>query len=106
MDADQLVARARGHDVELTGPTPKDNQWQARTEGAFTIQDFTLDWNRQTGACPAGHTSQNWTADHNQSRTVVRIRFSTTDCRPCALKFQCTRADRRLLTPRPAASSR
>ena len=30
----------------------------------------------------------------------MRIRFSTTDCKPCALKPQCTRADRRLLTPR------
>ena len=30
----------------------------------------------------------------------MRIRFSTTDCKPCALKPRCTRADRRLLTPR------
>ena len=100
MDADQLVASVRDHDVALIGPTPKDNQWQARTEGAFTIQDFTLDWDGQTATCPAGHTSQNWTADHNQDRTVMRIRFSTTDCKPCALKSRCTRADRRLLTPR------
>ena len=35
VDADQLVISARDRDVELIGPTPKDNQWQARTEGAF-----------------------------------------------------------------------
>ena len=90
----------RDHDVALIGPTPKDSQWQARAEGAFTIQDFTLDWSRQTATCPAGQTSQNWTADHNQGREVMRIRFSTTDCKPRALKPRCTRADRRLLTPR------
>jgi len=54
VDAGHLVASVRDHDVELTGPTPKDNQWQARTEGAFTIQDFTLNWDRQTATCPAG----------------------------------------------------
>ncbi len=100
VDADQLVASARDHGVELIGPTPKDNQWQARTEGAFTLQDFALDWDKQLATCPAGHTSQSWTAGHNQDRTVTRIHFSTTDCKRCALKPRCTRAPRRLLTPR------
>ena len=100
VDADQLVASARDHGVELIGPTLKDNQWQARTEGAFTIQDFTLDWNEQLATCPAGHASQSWTASHNQGRTVTRIHFSTKDCKPCALKPRCTHAPRRLLTPR------
>lgn len=100
VDADQLVISARDHGVELIGPTPKDNQWQARTEGAFTVQDFALDWDQQLATCPAGHTSQSWTADANQGRTVMRIRFSTTDCKPCALKPRCTHAPRMLLTPR------
>ena len=100
VDADQLVASARDHGVELIGPTPKDNQWQARTEGAFTLQDFTLDWDTQLATCPAGHTSQSWTAGHNGDRTVTRIHVSTTACKACALKPRCTRAPRRLLTPR------
>jgi transposase len=99
-DADQLVASARDHGVILVGPVPKDNQWQARTDGAFTIEDFALDWDRQVATCPAGHESQSWSADHNQGRTVMRIRFSTTDCKACALKPRCTRSARRLLTPR------
>ncbi len=100
VDADQLVASVRDHGVELIGSTPKDNQWQARTEGAFTIQDFTLDWDGQLATCPAGHTSRSWTASRNQDRTVTRIHFSTTDCKACPLKPRCTRAPRRLLTPR------
>ena len=100
VDADPLVVSARDHGVDLIGPTPKDNQWQARTEGAFTVQDFTLDWDKQLATCPAGHASQSWTADANQGRTVMRIRFSTTDSKTCALKPRCTRAPRRLLTPR------
>jgi len=30
----------------------------------------------------------------------MRIRFSSADCKPCALKQNCTRSPRRLLTPR------
>ena len=100
VDADQLVISARDHGVDLIGPTPKHNQWQARTEGAFTVQDFALDWDQQLATCPAGHTSQSWTADANQGRTVMRIRFSMTDCKARALKSRRTRAPRRLLTPR------
>lgn len=58
VDADQLVASARDHGAALIGPAPKDDQWQAKTEGAFTIQDFTLGWDGQPATCPAGHTSQ------------------------------------------------
>ena len=43
IDADGLVASARHHGVTLVGPPPVDNQWQARTEGAFTIEQFDLD---------------------------------------------------------------
>ncbi len=100
VDADQLIASERDHGVTLLGPTPKDQQWQARTEGAFTIRDFTLDRDRQVAICPAGHESQSWTADRNQGRTVMRIRFSSADCRSCPLKSRCTRAARRPLTPR------
>ena len=38
----------------LIRPTPKDQQWQAKTPGAFTLQDFKLDWDWQVAACPAG----------------------------------------------------
>lgn len=68
--------------------------------GGLHHQDFTLDWDGQIATCPAGHTSQSWTAGHNQERTVTRIHFSTTDCKVWALKPRCTRAPRRLLTPR------
>lgn len=64
------------------------------------IQDFTLNWDQQIAICPVGNASRSWTAGHNQDRTVTRIHFSTTDCKACALKPRCTRAPRRLLTPR------
>ena len=103
IDADQLLASLRDHGVALVGPTPKDQQWQARTPGAFALQDFRLDWDRQVATCPAGHSSQSWTANQGRGRMVMRVRFSRTHCRVCALKPHCTRSARRLLTLRPHA---
>jgi len=100
IDADGLVAALRSHGVELIRPVPKDNQWQARTEGAFTTEAFRLDWNRQVAVCPAGHSRRSWCTDHNLGRTVMRIRFAMRDCKACPLKPRCTRSERRLLTPR------
>ncbi|AIQ89299.1 Transposase IS4 family [Methylobacterium oryzae CBMB20] len=100
IDADGLVAAARDHDVVLTGPVSKDNQWQARTEGAFTIEAFHLDWDRKIATCPAGHDSRSWHPNYNLGRTVIRIWFAAQHCRACSLKPRCTRSQRRLLTPR------
>ncbi|MGU3422386.1 hypothetical protein ACLBYB_28810 [Methylobacterium sp. D54C] len=85
IDADGLVDAAREHDVALTGPVPKDNQWQARTEGAFTIEDFHLDWDRQIATCPAGHDSRSWHPNYNLGRTVIQIRFAAQHCQACSL---------------------
>src|SRR3954453_13348174 len=58
VDSEHLVASVRDYGVTLIGPAPKDQQWQARTPGAFTLQDFRLDWDQQVATCPAGHPSQ------------------------------------------------
>ena len=63
VDSEHLVASIRDYGVALIGPTPKDQPWQARTPGAFTLQDFRLDWDREIATCPAGHPSQSWTVN-------------------------------------------
>ncbi len=100
IDATLLVASLRDHDITLVGPAPDDNQWQARTEGAFTIEQFALDWDRRIATCPAGQTSESWILDTNGGHDNVRIRFSLTHCKSCSLKAQCTRSNRRVLSPR------
>jgi transposase len=100
VDADLLLASTRNYAVTLLGPSPQDTQWQSRQSGAFRLQDFQIDWDRKIATCPAGHITTSWSPDHNLGRTVMRIRFSSADCKPCALKQNCTRSPRRLLTPR------
>ncbi len=96
MDADQLVAGARDYGVELIRPVPKDNQWQARTEGPSPSKtSLSTGTSRLRPVLPATPAKPG-RPNHNQGRTVMRIYFSTTHCNPA----RYTRAPRRLLTPR------
>jgi hypothetical protein len=98
--ADQLVAdRKKG--VTLLGPAPKDDQWQAQSSEGFTVQDFLLDCDREVAICPTGRESRSWGPDYYHGRTAFKVRFSTSNCRPCRFKRQCSRSARRLLTLRP-----
>ena len=65
------------------------------------LEDFALDWERRIATCPEGHESRSWSDERDHERTVMRIRFSTTDCKACPSKPRCTRGARRILTPRP-----
>lgn len=56
----------------------KDNQWQARTEGASTIEAFHPDWDRKIATCPAGHDSRSWHPNHNLGRCARRARARET----------------------------
>jgi transposase len=64
-----------------------------------------INWDQKNAVCPAGHTSISWTpAIDNRENEVIKIKFSSTDCRPCPQRSQCTRAQRyprRTITVRP-----
>lgn len=48
------------------------------------MSQFRIDWEHQQAICPEGHTSSSWTpAIDNRTNEVIKIRFSTTDCRTC-----------------------
>jgi transposase len=100
-DADNVVAsRSRG--IKLLGPLPRDTSWQARTEGAFDLSHFEIDWDQHTVRCPGGQESVRWTAKPNQRGTeVIVVLFDRAGCQACPLRSQCTRSERRQLMLRP-----
>ncbi len=100
IDSDAPVASARDHGMTLIGPPPADNQWQARTEGAFAIEQFDLDWDCQIATCPSARQARSGSRTPNCGRDNVRIRFSLTHCKACPIKARCTRWNRRVLAPR------
>jgi transposase len=108
LDAELLVTSRDEYGVELLGPTRGDYRWQARAGEGFDAQHFQIDWDRQRATCPAGRTSISWTpAVDNRTNEVIKIKFSSTDCRRCASLAQCCRSQkkypRRTITVRPQA---
>jgi transposase len=106
LDADLFVQSRDDYGVDLLGPTRLDYHWQARAGAGFDAQHFQIDWNQQQATCPAGKTSISWTpAIDNRKNAVIKVKFSTKDCRRCGHVTQCIRSQkrdaRRTLTIRP-----
>ncbi|MFF7990450.1 IS1182 family transposase [Kitasatospora xanthocidica] len=89
--AANMVAARRNHGVELCGPVRPNTGWQATSKNGYSIDAFTVDWDRQQATCPNGAISRQWYDDHRGKVPVIRVKFSPTDCRPCPTRSQCTR---------------
>jgi transposase len=108
LDAALLVSSRADYQVDLVGPTRSDYHWQAREGTGFAVAQFQVDWEQQHATCPAGHTSISWTpAVDKRTNQVIKIKFSSRDCRPCPHRSQCTRSQvkrpRRTITVRADA---
>lgn len=107
LDAGLLVTSRETFGVELVGPTRADYKWQARERTGFAASQFFIDWQARQATCPEGHTSLSWTPARDQRRhEVIKVKFSSKDCRQCPSRSSCTHAARhvrRTLTLRPEA---
>ncbi len=95
VSADHLVTARAQHGIDLVGPGRRNVSWQSRSGGdAFTLADFTVDWDRKVARCPEGKESGLWTsnAKHRGPGSVIHVQFRAADCRPCPSRAQCTRA--------------
>jgi transposase len=106
LDAELLVDSQADYGVDLLGPTRLDYHWQARAGAGFDAQHFQVDWDHQHATCPAGKTSISWTpAVDNRENPVIKVKFSSKDCRRCDQVTHCIRSKkrspRRTLTIRP-----
>ena len=61
--------------------------------GAYTFEQFTVDWERQQVRCPQGKASVSWAERLGPAgHPFVQVRFSTQDCGTCAQRALCTHA--------------
>jgi len=96
IDAELLVDSREQHQIDLIGPARSNNSWQSKTEGAYDLEKFEIDWDRQVVHCPQGKQSGNWKDGlDNNGAPVVYVQFSSKDCRPCSVRSLCTRSKRR-----------
>jgi transposase len=92
--------------VDLLGPTRPDCHGQARAGEGCDAQPFQIDWAQQAATCPEGRTSLSWSsAVDSRHNPLIKIKFSTKDCRGWASRDRCMRSrkryPRRTLTVRP-----
>jgi len=60
ISADVLVASQEEHGLTLRGPTRPIQGWQAQTDGAYDLSQFTVDWEQRQARCPQGKVSTVW----------------------------------------------
>ena len=103
MSADVLVASRDEHDITLRGPTRPIQGWQAHTDGAYDLSQFTVDWDQRQARCPQGKVSTVWREYvDREGQPYTLVRFSLRACGPCrarSLCFRTTETGRRLRLP-------
>src|SRR5205814_1428748 len=61
VSAELLVSSRDERAIRLVGPPRKDASRQNRTEGAYGLEDFAIDWEHRRARCPQGQLSTGWT---------------------------------------------
>jgi transposase len=92
ISADVLVASQEEHGITLRGPTRPIQGWQAQTDGAYDLSQFTIDWEQQQAQCPQGKVSRSWREYRDRAgQPYTIVRFGLQDCRPCPARLLCSR---------------
>jgi transposase len=106
IDAELLVSSDKDDGITLRGPARPNPNWQTKVEGAYTLADFAVDWERQQVHCPQGKAAANWAERVNATgRVYIQVRFRPQDCRACGMRAFCTQTKQaaRSLTLHPQA---
>jgi transposase len=94
-----LVQSQSDYGVDLVGPTLKTHWYQAET--GYDLTHFSIDWEAETVTCPQGRTSSSWTPVQDAGKSLIKVKFSQSDCKVCPARACCTGTTRRTLTLHP-----
>ncbi len=92
VDALQLV-KAQEQGIETVGPPRPNSSWQKKTEGAYNLEQFEIDWENKQVTCPQGKTTRPWKEHVRASGDpYLFARFRKQDCLECKARHLCTNA--------------
>jgi transposase len=94
-----LVKTQSGYGVDLVGPTLKTHCYQAET--GYDLTHFCIGWEAKTVTCPQGRTSSIWTPVQDAGKSLIKVKFSQSDCKVCPSRVSCTGTTRRSMTLHP-----
>lgn len=92
--------------VELIGPVRATADWQSKTEGAYDLSKFAIDWDKKQLTCPNAKKSSSWSeALDPHGNETISVNFRYRDCMRCEQRSLCTRQKRgrRQIMLRPKA---
>jgi len=96
---DSLMKTQSGYGVNLVGPTLKTHWYQAET--GYDLTHFSINWDAEAVTCPQGQTSSSWTPVQDADKSLIKVKFSQSDCKKCPSQTLCTGTTRRTLTLHP-----
>jgi transposase len=106
VSAELLVRSQVQYGIDLVGPARVNPTWQTKVEGAYTGEQFKIDWEQRVAHCPQGVASADWRDYSNaEEKPYHLVYFPKAACQACQARTLCTRAKqqpRRLyLHPQP-----
>jgi transposase len=94
-----LVQSQSDYRVDLIGPTLKTHWYQAET--GYDLTHFSIDWEAEMVTCPQGRSSSSWTPVQDAGKSLLKVKFSQSDCKVCPCRTSCTGTTRRSMTLHP-----
>src|SRR5262245_30229018 len=103
ISSELLVNSRDERGIVLRGPTRPSQGWQMQVQGAYTIEQFAVDFDKKQVRCPQGNMSAAWW-EHGggQGSRPIIVAFDKHTCGACPVRPSCTRAKhtgRRLRLP-------
>ena len=103
ISSELLVASRDDQGIALRGPTRPSQGWQTQVEGAYTVDQFHIDFDKKQVRCPQGNVSAAWW-EHGggQGSRPIIVEFDKHAWGGCPVRADCTRAKhtgRRLRLP-------
>ena len=96
VSSELLVHSRDDQGIILRGPTRPSQGWQMQVQGAYTIEQFEIDFDKKQVRCPQGNRSAAWW-EHGggQGSRPIIVEFDKHACGACPVRPCCTRAKHR-----------
>jgi transposase len=93
VSAELLVGSRADFGIDLIGPPPGNSTWQTKVQGAFTNEQFTIDWAQRVVQCPQGVASAAWHEYlDKEGKPYHLVQFPKHVCAACPVRALCTKA--------------
>lgn len=97
MDGELLFGSQQNYGITLCEPLSSKNTWQAKTKGAYAIDDFLINCETEQVTCLQGKQRIRWYQglDKRNGNPLAFMKFAKDDWSACQQRQHCTRAETR-----------